>query len=101
MSTIENGLRADVMRKRMEDKNSLDENYIYIGEGGTPEEVDGVTIKKTKGEDLMTAINRQTNGVQKIQAKNESDEFVNYTFRVTNSLTPPVDGNTITFVIES
>lgn len=102
---IPNGLRADVMRNKMENKDALKEDgYIYIGTGNKIKiEADENTyeIPETKGEDLMTAINRQTNGVQKIQAKNESDEFVNYTFRVTNSLTPPVDGNTITFVIES
>ncbi len=33
MSVIENGLRADIMRKRMEDKNSLvNKNSFYVGE---------------------------------------------------------------------
>lgn len=55
MSTIENGLRADVMRQRMEDKNSLDEGYIYIGTGKSIS-LDNVTIKETKGMKLSEAI---------------------------------------------
>lgn len=55
MSTIENGLRADVMRQRMEDKNSLDKGYIYIGTGNSIS-LDNVTIKETKGMKLSEAI---------------------------------------------
>ena len=55
MSTIENGLRADVMRQRMEDKNSLDEGCIYIGTGKSIS-LDNVTIKETKGMKLSEAI---------------------------------------------
>ena len=55
MSTIENGLRADVMRQRMEDKNSLDEGCIYIGTGNSIS-LDNVTIKETKGMKLSEAI---------------------------------------------
>ena len=95
MSTIENGLRADVMRQRMEDKNSLDKNFIYIGTGNS-ETLDGVTIKETKGIDLMTAINDpDNNGVQKIQVGEK-----NYTFAVSTSTTGGIEG-VITFVVES
>lgn len=93
MSTIENGLRADVMRQRMEDKNSLEKNYIYIGTGNS-ETLDNVNIKETKGEDLMTAINRQGSGVKKIQIDGKT-----YSLAVSTSTTGGVDGQ-ITFVIE-
>ena len=34
MSVIENGLRADIMRKRMEDKNALqNKGSLYVGTG--------------------------------------------------------------------
>lgn len=57
MSTIENGLRADVMRQRMEDKNSLDKDCIYIGTGNSTS-LDGVTIKETIGMNLIEAIEK-------------------------------------------
>lgn len=55
MSTIENGLRADVMRQRMEDKNALERGYIYIGTGNSMS-LDNVTIKETKGMYIIDAI---------------------------------------------
>ena len=48
MSEIDNGLRADIMRKRMEDKNTLShKGSLYVGTG-EKETINGVDIYKTQ-----------------------------------------------------
>lgn len=48
MATIEAGLRADVMRKRMEDKNTLTtKGALYVG-SGTSSTVNGTVIYNTQ-----------------------------------------------------
>ena len=60
---VKNGTRADIARKRFEDTNQLTaENMIYIGTGdkedlGSYIEVDQRYIYKTKGKNIISAIN--------------------------------------------
>lgn len=60
---VQNGTRADIARKRFEDTNQLTaENMIYIGTGdmedlGPDVEVDKRYIYKTKGKNIISAIN--------------------------------------------
>ena len=62
MSTIENGLRADVMRNKMESKDALTgDGYIYVGTGNKIKiEADGNTyeIPETTGMDIREAITK-------------------------------------------
>lgn len=62
MSTIENGLRADVMRNKMESKDALKgDGYIYVGTGNKITiEADGNTyeIPETTGMDIREAITK-------------------------------------------
>ena len=60
---VQNGTRADIARKRFEDTNQLTaENMIYIGTGdkedlGSDVEADKRYIYKTKGKNIISAIN--------------------------------------------
>lgn len=60
---VENGTRADIARKRFEDTNQLTaKDMIYIGTGdmedlGSDVEVDKRYIYKTKGKNIISAIN--------------------------------------------
>lgn len=57
MSIIENGLRADVFRNRVEDKNALQNlGDIYVGTG-VSSRIDGVNVQKTEGKNIIDAIN--------------------------------------------
>lgn len=62
MSTIENGLRADVMRNKMESKDALKgDGYIYVGTGNKITiKADGNTyeIPETTGMDIREAITK-------------------------------------------
>ena len=67
MSVIENGLRADIMRKRMEDKNTLQhKGSLYVGTGNSESEDNKITyeteefVKGNSGEVLLCKIDPET-----------------------------------------
>lgn len=78
MSIIENGLRADVMRNKMESKDALKEDgYIYVGTGNKIKiEADGNTyeIPETKGVHISEAITKYgANALNPISISSKDD----------------------------
>lgn len=78
MSTIENGLRADVMRNKMESKDALKEDgYIYVGTGNKIKiEADGNTyeIPETTGMHISEAITKYgANALNPISISSKAD----------------------------
>lgn len=83
MSIIENGLRADIFRKRIEDKNTLkNANDIYVGTGNK-ETINGVDVYTTESKNLIDAINEAQTTGKKIETAIKSAELNGTTLTLT------------------
>ena len=83
MSIIENGLRADVFRKRIEDKNALkNANDIYVGTGNK-ETINGTDVYTTQSKNLIDAINEAQTSGKKINTAIKSAELEGTTLTLT------------------